>query len=68
MTYDEARKYFGLNEGESFNLSTLREWRVHTQERIKHPRDAHDERSAKLLLEALDAAILEGESDEMLLL
>lgn len=58
MTYDEARKYFGLLEGESFDLSTVREWRLHTQEIIKHPRDAHEELRAKLLLEAIDAAIL----------
>ena len=64
MTYDEARKYFGLIDGERFDVSTLRELRLHTQERIKRPIDARDERQAKLMLEAIDAALLEGEIDE----
>lgn len=63
MTYNEARKYFGLIEGESFNLSSLCELRVHTLERIKRPIDARDERQAKLMLEALDAAILGGDEE-----
>ena len=63
MTYNEARQYFGLIEGESFNLSSLCELRAHTLERIKRPIDARDERQAKLMLEAIDAAISGGDEE-----